>query len=764
MVPCPAELDLESFVRGSLPAETSAWIESHVSGCERCRSSIGAIRADDLLLDEVGRVLVADAREETPPLVAGSVVAGFMLLREIGRGGMGAVWEAEQQQPRRRVALKVVRPGRVSAGLRRRLEHEAEILAKLQHRGIAQVFAAGSFETPRGVQPWFAMERIDGRPLLEFCSTLGLRERLCLLIEICDAVQHAHQRGVIHRDLKPANILVDAGGLPKVLDFGVATAGEAGPDIAGTPDYMSPEQRAGGEIDTRSDVFALGVVGFEVLTGRLPHALAGELGSILGRATAKDREQRYPSAAALAEDLGRLLRHEPVGAHPPSAGYLLRKFARRNRAVVIGALAVFTTLVAGVVTTWTQLTRAEEQLEIASGTRDFLQEVLMLASPGEQGGEPPSIMKALEVALGRVEGAERHRVVEAAVRHVLGEILLAMGRYQDAESHLRRALALYQQEYGAEHKQVLYVLSHLARTLQLAGRIDDAEAVIGRALSMRDLLAPQHAPILGGALTNLGAIHYAAGRLDQAEAAFREGLAVFEEVEREDQRRVNLAITRGSLAQILAARGRLDEAGALFAEVVAEHRVAFGPQSPYLANVLTNSGEVLRQRGQLEEAEALLREALEIVQQKFGDEHERSAGVRRVLGLVRFERGAREEGLALGQQAAATLRKALGDHVRVAQALNSVCTMLERSEDWAAAEACAQDALAVAEKKLGPQHPVTNEARLRLGACRHRLGRADQAEPLLRRALELYQGPLAWQHELAARARAECDAAAERKR
>ena len=316
-------------------------------------------------------------------------VGRYRVLRRIAEGGMGAVYEAEQDSPRRTVALKVVRPGFASPALLKRLSHEAQILARLHHPGIAPIYEAGLDDDG---QPFFAMEFIRGLPLDEFADRRGLdlAARLGLVARVCDAVQHAHGRGVIHRDLKPANILVDETGQPKVLDFGVARATDADlltgagltqtGQLLGTPSYMSPEQVIADPdaIDHRADVYALGVILFELVAHRLPYRLEdrplaeaarlileqdpprlgwidpelrGDIETIVAKALEKEPARRYPSSSALAEDLRRWLAHEPILARPPSALYHLRKFARRNKALVGGVAATGAALVLGLVGT-----------------------------------------------------------------------------------------------------------------------------------------------------------------------------------------------------------------------------------------------------------------------------------------------------------------------------------------------------------------------------------------------------------------------------
>jgi len=308
---------------------------------------------------------------------------GFRIVRRIASGGMGVVYEAEQAHPRRRVALKVLHPGAASEEGRRRFDREAEILARLKHPGIAQVHVFGTAPSPMGDSPFLAMELVDGVPLNIHARGLDTRARLELLAKVCDAVAHAHVNGVIHRDLKPSNILVTPAGEPKVLDFGVARLLDDDPavrtrtgQIIGTLAYMSPEQATGDldAVDTRSDVYSLGVLGYEMLCGRLPHdvgggslpdsvrriveedppdpgslhkALRGDVSLILLKALAKEPSRRYDGAATLAEDIRRHLRDEPILARPPTATYQFRKFVRRHRGLVTGVAATIAALVLG---------------------------------------------------------------------------------------------------------------------------------------------------------------------------------------------------------------------------------------------------------------------------------------------------------------------------------------------------------------------------------------------------------------------------------
>jgi WD40 repeat protein len=338
-----------------------------------------------------------------------ATIGRYRILRLIGEGGMGAVYEAEQEHPRRTVALKIIKPGMATPESIRRFEQESHALGRLQHPGIAQIYEAGTANTGFGPQPYFAMELIHGRTPRDYVweHSLSVRERLELVAKIADAVHHAHQRGLIHRDLKPTNILVDETGQPKVLDFGVvrvtdsetqATIQTDMGQLVGTIAYMSPEQVLGDppDIDIRTDVFALGIILYELLAGRRPYNTArklheairaiqeeepvqlsvvdrryrGDIETIAVKALEKDRARRYTSAAELAADIRRYLRDEPIVARPPSPSYQLRKFARRHRAVVIGITAVFAVLIAGIVVSTWQANRARRAERVALLERD----------------------------------------------------------------------------------------------------------------------------------------------------------------------------------------------------------------------------------------------------------------------------------------------------------------------------------------------------------------------------------------------------------
>jgi len=493
-----------------------------LSECKRCQRCGGRLPESGVLGGGCPRcMLELGYKKEEPELSKGAadhllpaIIGRYRILRVISEGGMGTVYEAEQEQPRRTVALKIIKRGISNSESLWRFELETEALGRLQHPGIAHIYEAGTVDTGFGPQPYFAMELIHGLQPREFAELhhLDTRQRIELMIKICDAVHHAHQRGLIHRDLKPANILVDGNGQPKILDFGVvrvtdvdtrwSTETKIG-QLIGTLPYMSPEQALADplELDTRTDVYSLGIIFYELLTGRMPYVVSrkvheaiqtirdddpvkistvnrsfrGDIETIVGTALEKDKTRRYQSVFGLAIDLRRCLTDEPIAARPPSKSYQLWKFARRHKTLAAGAAAIFLGLIAGLTTVSLMLKTYSLKMTEADQMMQMGRTLFGLAASYEQrdfngdADRPQSSLnptltfkKALDLSLQKIPQLHAKAPVEATLRELVADTYLSIGSYSEEKDQLELALALRQSAHGNTDLETLQTMTKLA--------------------------------------------------------------------------------------------------------------------------------------------------------------------------------------------------------------------------------------------------------------------------------------------------------------
>jgi len=699
---------------------------------------------------------------------------------------MGAVYEAEQEFPQRTVALKVIRAGYATGEMLRRFENEAQALGRLQHPGIAQIYEAGTAETAFGRQPYFAMELVHGQSLLDYCDArlLEAPQRLELMAKVCDAVQHAHQRALIHRDLKPANILVDESGQPHILDFGVARLTDSDAhatrqtdvgQIVGTLAYMSPEQVLGdpAEIDTRSDVYALGMILYELLAGKRPYAIGrqlteavrtireeeptalrsvnrayrGDIDTIAAKALEKDKTRRYASAAELAADIRRHLRDEPIAARPASTSYLLRKFAHRNKALVAGMAAVFVALVLGVVaSTWEAVyaRRAEaiarQQSAAAQAVNDFLQnDVLAQASANNQGAKPDPDLKvrtALDRAAGRIAGKFTDQPgVEAAIRETMGNTYAELAQYAEARTQLQRALDLDRQVWGPEHPKTLRTLNHLGRTVWHQGKFPEAEALLAPALEIeRRVLGPAHPDTLF-CMNNLGNVYRAEGKAAPAEALYSQTLEIRRRVL--GPQHADTLISMNNLANVYWSQGKFAQAEALYHDAFDIQRRVLGAEHPDTLLSMGNLADTLSKEGKFPQAEALFSQTITIARRVLGPEHPETLAFMADFGAMYQRRGNYGQAETLAAQVLAGRRRALGsehhDTLPSAPALALACLSQGK---FAKSETLAREAMD-ANRKLQPDSWQRFRAESLLGASLSGEEKYREAEPLL---LEGYGG------------------------
>ncbi len=746
-------------------------------------------------------------------LEPGAVFGRYVIVATIGRGGMGVVYRARQDKPGREVALKLIRPGWMSASLLRRFEFEAELLGRLKHPGIAQVYEAG-VDDATGT-PYFAMELVEGVPLTEYANQRGLslRRRLDLFARVCDAVQHAHARGVIHRDLKPGNILVaDVGDppepQPKVLDFGVARATDA--DIAattvetavgalvGTVPYMSPEQVGGdpGELDTRSDVYALGVVLYELLAGRLPYRLErkliheavriisedeptrlssidrvfrGDVETIVGKSLEKEKERRYQTAAELGTDIRRYLRDEPIAARPPSAAYQLRKFARRNKALVGGVCATFAVLVLGIVGTSSFALRAEarrveavaaqDRAERAEADAEQRADELEQVAAFQEGqlSEIDAELMGVRLRRGVIDkrraflegrGMDDERI-DAALADLSSSLTgvnftnLALETLD--ENIFERALKTIDEGFDDQPLVKARLLQAVADTLRDLGLLDRAMAPQEEALAIRRRVLGDEHPDTLASINSMGTLLLSTGRYDDALPFLSEALDGRRRVLGDEHPDTHMSIN--NMGALLRSMGRYEEAMPYYREAMETSRRVFGDDHPDTLTSINSIGAMLESIGRYEEAMPYVREALETSRRVLGDEHPHTLLSINNLGGLLESVGRYEEAMPYAREALEGFRRVLGDeHPHTLVSINNMGFLLQsmgRSEE---AMPYFREALEARRRVLGDEHPSTLSSISNMGYLLVPMGRSEEAMPYFREALEGYRRVLGDEH------------------
>ncbi len=670
--------------------ERAAWLDERCGDDDELKVEVlGLLEAD---LDaaatqhDFGGAIDASLRElGMPAEFDGARVGQFRIEELIGAGGMGMVYRAVQDRPARAVALKMIRTALSSPQSRRRFEYEAEILGSLHHPGIAQVFEAGTFDQGSRSLPYFAMELIEGaRPLDEFVRVeeLDFEATIRVFLLLCEAVQYGHQKGIVHRDLKPANVLVDASGQPKIIDFGIARitrsddedrsmATETG-NVLGTLQYMSPEQLTAGSepLDTRSDVYALGVILYELFAARLPYDIGDlplpvaaraivereperlsvavrtnrrasvplDLDWIVAKAMAKERERRYASASEFAADLHRLLRHEPVEAGPPSAAYLVSRFVRRHRtAVGAGTLVLLALIVALWVSTTAYFEADEARVELTELSQ--LQANILSGVHHSGRGRDVRLADLLDETVQELDADTSHRPqVRASLYTSIGVSYYGLGMIDEARDVLEKAVVLVDEHLPIDHPTALQVNNHLGSILGAAGEYERAESLMKAALRGRLLRFGEAHMDVANSRANLANLLMNQGRYTAAAYQLRLALHTIETVGRGAPRLT--VITKDSLASCLEESEDPDEvaeARRLLEEAVDLAMEYLGPEHQNTLIVRANWAQVLALRGDVDGAIAELRDIVRIKSEIHGEGHVSTLLSRNDLaGLLRY--------------------------------------------------------------------------------------------------------------------------------
>jgi serine/threonine-protein kinase len=770
---CGADTALRAEVESLLEQPDSPFLATGGLGLE---AALPAELGEGGLVREDGRSAI------------GSRIGAYRVTGELGRGGMGAVYRAVRADHafRKEVAIKLIRSGADDPEVLRRFLAERQILATFDHPNIAHLLDGGSTEDRL---PYVVMELVEGAPLDRYCDARGLSidERLRLFLDVCGAVEYAHRNLVVHRDLKPANILVTAEGAPKLLDFGIAKLldAPAGPGVtvlrAMTPAYASPEQVRGDPITTASDVYALGVVLFELLTGRSPYSfdrltapeierviceqhpvkpstavthdaeaagraraltperwrrrLSGDLDMIVLKALRKEPDRRYASVAQLAEDVERHLEGRPVIAQPDTFRYRAGKFTRRHRGGVAAALAVVALTAFYTARLASERDRARAEAAKAAQVAKFLQTLFRVSDPDESRGRAVTARELLDRGAARIqEELAAQPEAQADLMAVIGDVYLQLGLYDEATAQLEAALATRARIGKGDDAKASDVLEALSVVKRVAADYEAAERLAGQAVALRRRQAAPPAALAGSLNAQAEALRVR-GDYRAAESLLREALALRRRALGLEHR--DVADNLNNLALVVHAQGDYGGAERMHRESLAMRRGLLGEDHPEVSNSLSNLATTLGARGDYAAAERLYREALALRRRILGPDEPRTLNTERLLGALLVEKGHEAAGEAVLDRALESMRRRLDpDHPYAAGATMSSAVALSARGAHAFATTAAQDALARHQRRLGDRHPSTLEAMADLGRILDAAGDRVAAEHWFRRALE----------------------------
>ncbi len=706
--------------------------------------------------------------DEEPLLPEGALVGRYRVLREIGRGGMSVVYLAERADDafHQRVALKVLDRAPRDREARARFEQERQILASLDHPNIARLLDGGV--DVRGL-PYIVMELVEGQPIDQYCGQycgqLSIDERLALVQVVARAVAYAHRRLVVHRDLKPSNILVTAAGEVKLLDFGIAKllgSEAAGPFAAPptrtalrvlTPEYAAPEQVRGEPVTTASDVYQLGLVLFELLTGRRAHGLtsdslteiervvctgepprpsrsvaapslrrqlAGDLDSIVLTALRKEPDRRYASPADLAADLERHRAGLPVAARGDGLAYRAGKLVRRHRLAVAAVAAVALSLVTGLGAALWQAQEARLEAQKATEVKDFLVRIFEVADPDESPGRAVTARELLDRGIQRIGTLQDEPEVQAELLSMAGASYKSLGLYAAARPVLERSLRLQRRLHGERSLGVAEVESILASLAYKQGDTKQAEALLQAALATYRALLPADDARVTETLIGLADCLMRYDRDGEAAALLNEALAIRRRSRNPaDPADPQIALILNEIGLLRHRAMDLDGAERLYRESLAIRRRAHGSVHPEVATPLHNLGALLLTRGRLAEAEAIFREVIALEARLYSGDHPSMADSWGYLGHTLRSRGDLAGAEAPYRRSLAINRAKRGArHFATLSALHNLGRLLTETGRAAEAEPLLREALAGRRALYGPDYPKTKETEKILAECR----------------------------------------------
>lgn len=788
---CPDLEELDRYLSGELDLRRRTGIEDHLASCDSCRQSLSELRAHAVALEGIRHAWPGSSTADTEEDAPHPEIPGYEVVRIVHRGGQGIVYAARQQSTHRLVAVKLLLLGRyASKRQRRRFEREIDLTATLDHPNIVTVFDSGVTDDGR---LYLVMRYVEGRSLDEHSAARGrsVEESLRLFTEVCEAVNYAHQRGVIHRDLKPNNILIDADGAPHLLDFGLAKHRDAVEEaqrsmqtqegeFIGTLAYAAPEQVGGDPhaVDVRSDVYSLGVILFEMLTGAHPYPITGrlaevirnigeaeparassirreiddDLDTIIGKALSKEKERRYQSVADLLRDLARYRSGWPIEAKGDSTWYVLRKTLRRHRVPACAAAAILIVLVLATAVSigfWRRavMDRRQSELEASkvAAINEFLVGMLNSVQPLRRGKDVMMSEILDEAAASIDESFADQPLIEAELRTTIGDTYRTIGLFDAAELHLSRALAIRRRLLGEEDPHTLTSILALAMLQDHQGRYDEAEPLLVNAVELhRRTLGADHPDTLR-AINALGLLHLKQGRLSEAEPLWEEVL----------QRRVR-ALGEEALLTLHAMnnvcwlyleQGRYDEAEVVGRRAYQIACRALGEDHPVALAALNHLAAICHRQGRYAEAEPLYIKTLEARRRVLGDDHPDTLFTSLGLGWLYVSQGRYDEAERFHLQELDTARRVLGDeHPGTLQYMNSLAVTYYYQGRNDEAEDLHRRILEIRHRVLGEEHPDTLGSMSNLAAIYYEQGRYEEVEPLWIQTLEIRRRVLGEDH------------------
>ena len=672
--------------------ERAAWLAELAGRDPALAAQLRALLDEHRVLAQEGFLENSPAAPPMATGLAGQTVGAYRLISQIGQGGMGSVWLAERNDGRfeRKVAVKFIHIGQMGKGGEARFKREGSILGRLAHPHIAELVDAG---VSNGGQPYLVLEFVEGEHIDRYCDqqSLEVEARIRLFLDVLGAVAHAHANLIVHRDLKPSNVLVSKDGEVKLLDFGIAKLleGEAEDGAATvltieggramTPEYAAPEQVTGAPVTTATDVYALGVLLYVLLTGQHPagkslrspadlvkaivdteptppsdvvnpsrgdgeettgnatrratipeklsRLLRGDLDTIVAKALKKNPPERYASVTALGDDLGRYLKHEPISARPDTIGYRVAKFARRNRTAVVLTGLAFAAVMAGVAGTLVETQRARAQRDLAIRERDragrvtqFMIKMFKVSDPSEARGNSVTAREILDKSSAEVDAQlAKDPETQAQMIDVMGDVYFGLGLYPKSESMLARSVDIRRQALGPDHPDTLAAESDLGRTLSMVQRDEDAEKLLRQTLAIQQrVLGPENPDTLT-TMHRLGNSLIGQRRYAEAEQLDSQVL--------EKRRRVlgpehtDTVASMDNMAFIFLSENRLPEAEKMQRDALAIAMRVQGAEDPYTLDSINRYARILSLENKLPEAEKVQRDGLDVQMRVMGPDH-----------------------------------------------------------------------------------------------------------------------------------------------